>query len=163
MVNNSVLITVAANACCLCNWAIVYQMVASYKAGQAYSAVKMKFSNCTQTNQFGQCFFTGHSTNKFISECIVTWKFVKEHQSLRRCSRVMAVNFPERCWWECCSDVTLKDVWRKDIWGTTDITWHHPTSQLVSDFSEGCENILYQVKSTREVVEKKEALFFNRK
>lgn len=32
------------------------------------------------------------------------------------------------------------------MWGTTDITWHHPTSQLVSDFSEGCENILYQVK-----------------
>lgn len=84
---------------------------------------------------------------KFVSESIVTWKFVKECWSLLRCSRVLrAVNLPEGCWWGCFSDITPKDVWRKDIWGTADITWHRPTSQLVSDFFEGCENVLYQLK-----------------
>lgn len=114
---------------------------------QDKSAVKMKLWNCTQANFFGQCFFTGHSpAQELISECTAIWKFAKEPWCSLSSSGAVAVNVPGGCWWGRCSDVTLQDVWRKDVWGTTDITWHHPTSQLVSDFSEGCENILYKVK-----------------
>lgn len=90
-----------------------------------------------------ECFFTAHFPKTF---------FFRKHPDLKVCKatlrycRVMAVNFSEGCWRGCCSNVTLKDVWRKDSWGTTDITSHHPTSQLVSDFSEGCKKIFYQVK-----------------
>lgn len=142
MVNSSILVSVAANACCLCSWAILYRMLASYKPG--YTLLS-RWSSWTVPKQT-------ILASASLLPISLTEVFFRKHPDLKvckatlRCCRVMAVNVLERCWRGCCSNVTLKDVWRKDIWGTTDITQHHPTSQLVSDFSEGCEKIFYQVK-----------------
>lgn len=142
MPNNSILITVAANAHCQCNWAILYQWLLPMKEDKSTEALELYPDELV----WPVFLYGPFPPQEFISECIVMWKFVKEHWCSLSSSGVMAVNFPEWSWWGRCSDVTLQDVWRKDVWGTIDITWHHPTSQLVSDFSEGCENILYKVK-----------------
>lgn len=145
MANNSIEITVATNARCQCNQAVLYQMVASYERGQIRCQDETLELHPDKL-VWPVLLYWPFPSQKFISECIVIWRFVKEHWSSLSSSGIMAVNFPEGCWQGRCSDVTLQDVWRKEVWGTTDITWHHPTSQLASDFSEGCENILYQVK-----------------